>query len=151
MAICNTKEYLQEGFDRVLYLKLNACKVMQEIFEVNVQQRNLYSYRPLIQIREVNKFVVLFEVYKKCLEKAKKVFEKTVYQLEVDQKKFDCVVEKINETLRYRSAIESELIFVSMYVYAIYDQLNTNFIKFCGFFKRFMYVNCNESFQYSKF
>ncbi|XP_065367319.1 cilia- and flagella-associated protein 206 [Calliphora vicina] len=111
MAKCNTKESLEEGIERALFFKQRGTKVVQELIKINVQLKNISCLRPLTQVREVNKFVVLFEVYSKNLEKAKAAFEKTLYLIEMAEKKFDCVVEKINDILKYRSAIESELIF----------------------------------------
>ncbi|XP_037817785.1 cilia- and flagella-associated protein 206 [Lucilia sericata] len=111
MAQCNTKDSLAESMERALFFKQSGSNVMQELIAVNVHLKVIFCLRPLIQIREINKFVVLFEVYRKNLEKAKKSFEKTLYLIEVAEKKFNCVVEKINEILKFRSAIESELIF----------------------------------------
>ncbi|XP_046810445.1 cilia- and flagella-associated protein 206 [Lucilia cuprina] len=111
MAQCNTKDSLEESIERALFFKQSGSNVMQELIEINVHLKMIICLRPLVQIREINKFVILFEVYRKNLEKAKNTFEKTLYLIEVAEKKFNCVVEKINEILKFRSAIESELIF----------------------------------------
>lgn len=113
MAKSNTKEAFEEGIDRALYLKQIGSKALQDLFEINIELKSIFCLRSLHQLREINKFVIFFEIYRTNLEKALSVFEKTIYLIEVAQKKFDCVVEKINEILKFRSAIESELIFVS--------------------------------------
>lgn len=113
MARSNTKESLEEGIERSQLLKQSGIKALQELFEINIHLKSVFCLRSLHQLREINKFIIFFEIYRKYLEKTRSVFEKTVYLIDVAQKKFNCVIEKINEILKFRSAIESELIFVS--------------------------------------
>lgn len=113
MAQCNTKDSLEEGIKRALLVIEEGTQIIQQNIEINVPLRQVNCLRPLNKLHEINKFVILYEVYKRNLLQAKEVFEKTRYFIEVAQKKFNCVVDKINEILKFRSAIESEMIFVS--------------------------------------
>ncbi|KAM7341866.1 cilia- and flagella-associated protein 206 isoform 2-T2 [Cochliomyia hominivorax] len=125
MAISNTKESLEDGIDRAHFLKQKAMEVVQELFKIDVQQEIIYYLRPCHRLHEINQFVVFFEIYRMNLEKALDAFEKTQYLIDVGEKKFYCVIEKINETLKYRSAIESELIFPHfVYLSELWTSLN---------------------------
>lgn len=114
MAQSNTKDSLEEAINRTVYLTKLGFTATQKLLKINIKEKNVYCLQPFARVREINKFVVLFEGYRYNLLQLREVFEKTQYLIEVAQKKFSCVVEKLNEILKYRSAIESKLIFVSI-------------------------------------
>lgn len=114
MAQSNTKDSLEESINRTVFLTKLGFSALQKLIKINVKEKNVICLQPMARVREINKFVVLFEGYRYNLQQLREVFGKTQYLIEVAQKKFKCVVEKINEILKYRSAIESKLIFVSI-------------------------------------
>lgn len=125
MAQRNTRESLEQGLKRATSVIHKGTNCMQDFVIIRVKQQDANLMSPLSKLREINKFVILFHLYKRYLEQIKPVFEKVQHLIQVSQKKFNCVVDKIKETIKFRSAIESELIFVSnsnIFVLRLYNQ-----------------------------
>lgn len=113
MAQRNTKDSLDAGLKRSSVCIQKGTQAVSNAIVINVAEQNVQCISPLKKVHEINKFVVLFLVYERCLGHIKEIFEKTQHLIDANQKKFISVLDKINDILKYRSAIETELIFVS--------------------------------------
>lgn len=114
MATNNAKEAIEASIERAVKLIAKGNECFARLIVLDVQEQKVKSLWPIIKLRETNKFVMLFESYRRYLIDIQTIFKKTQYLIEVNEKKFDCVVNKINDILKFRSAVESELIFVRL-------------------------------------
>lgn len=113
MAQNNTKDALDEGLKRASMCIQKGTRIMQSLIRVDTVQQKVQYFYAAAKTREINKFVILFLVYRRHLERIKGEFEKTQSLIEVTQKKFKCVIDKISDIIKHRSAIETDVIFVS--------------------------------------
>ncbi|KAL9917744.1 cilia- and flagella-associated protein 206 isoform 1-T2 [Glossina fuscipes fuscipes] len=111
MAKKNAKEAIEASIDRAIKLIAKGNECFADLIVLDVHEEKVKSLWPIAKLRDTNKFVMLFESYRRYLIHLQTIFNKTQYLIEVNEKKFDCVVNKINEILKFRSAVESELIF----------------------------------------
>uniref|UniRef100_A0A1A9WWF8 Cilia- and flagella-associated protein 206 n=1 Tax=Glossina brevipalpis TaxID=37001 RepID=A0A1A9WWF8_9MUSC len=111
MATKNAKEAIEASVERAVKLIAKGNDCFAGCIGLYVHEQKIKSLWPIAKLRETNKFIILFESYRRYLIHIQTTFNKTQYLIEVNEKKFDCVVNKINEILKYRSAVESELIF----------------------------------------
>ncbi|XP_013115873.2 cilia- and flagella-associated protein 206 isoform X2 [Stomoxys calcitrans] len=111
MAQNNTKDALDEGLKRASMCIQKGTRIMQSLIRVDTVQQKVQYFYAAAKTREINKFVILFLVYRRHLERIKGEFEKTQSLIEVTQKKFKCVIDKISDIIKHRSAIETDVIF----------------------------------------
>ncbi|XP_067631110.1 cilia- and flagella-associated protein 206 [Eurosta solidaginis] len=111
MAKTNTRETLAAAQEDIAHYITTGMEAMTELYEINTKERKVHCKWPIEKVREINKYVVLFSSYENLLKEIVESFKNTEYLVSLDQKKMDCIIEKINDILKYRKAIESELIF----------------------------------------
>lgn len=113
MAKTNTREALEAALEDIDHYIATGIEAIGNLIQVDTKEKKVHCKWPIEKVREINKYVILFSSYDKLLKNIVEAFEKTEYLVNLDQKKMDCIIEKINEILKYRTAIESELVFVS--------------------------------------
>lgn len=113
MAQRNTKTALE-----AIYKKVNECgeygdSSIKNLIQLNVEEEKVYCYAAIEKTREINKFIILYVIYKRHLKHLIEIYEKTEYLISVGIGKLKCVMEKIHDVLKFRTAIQSEIVFVS--------------------------------------
>lgn len=121
MALLNTNESLGESLKMAAANIETAVHILEEAVLINIKEKTVTYGQPLKVLRQINKFVIVFSIYKRNLERINEMVHKIQYWIDVAKKKFHCVTEKINDILKFRSAIETEFIFVR---FLIIDNLN---------------------------
>ncbi|XP_017470557.1 PREDICTED: UPF0704 protein C6orf165 homolog [Rhagoletis zephyria] len=111
MAKTNTRESLEAALEDIAQYIETGMEAIGELIKVDTKAKKVHCKWPIEKVREINKYVALFSTYEKLLKKIVVSFDKTEFLVSLDQKKMDCIVEKINDVLKYRTAIESELVF----------------------------------------
>lgn len=106
------KETIKMSLNRAIKLIDKGIELIQNIITIDNKQQILQTLWPIIKVHEVNKYIILFVGYKQRLKNIANLFERAEYLIDVNKKRFQCVVSKINDILKYRSAIEAELIYV---------------------------------------
>ncbi|XP_011186321.2 uncharacterized protein LOC105214533 [Zeugodacus cucurbitae] len=111
MAKTNTREALETAIEDINHYIATGIEAIGKLIEVDTKHKKVHCKWPIEKVREINKYVILFSSYDRLLKNIVESFEKTEYLVSLDQKKMDCIIEKINEILKYRTAIESQLVF----------------------------------------
>uniref|UniRef100_A0A034VS97 Cilia- and flagella-associated protein 206 n=2 Tax=Bactrocera dorsalis TaxID=27457 RepID=A0A034VS97_BACDO len=111
MAKTNTREALEAALEDIEHYIATGIEAIGNLIQVDTKEKKVRCKWPIEKVREINKYVILFSSYEKLLKNIVEAFEKTEYLVSLDQKKMDCIIEKINEILKYRTAIESQLVF----------------------------------------
>ncbi|XP_054737563.1 cilia- and flagella-associated protein 206 [Anastrepha obliqua] len=111
MAKTNTRDSLEAALKDIAHYIETGIDVMAQLIEVDTKTKKVNCKWPIEKVREINKYIALFSSYEKLLKNIVQSFEKAEYLISLDRKKMDCVIEKINDVLKYRTAIESELVF----------------------------------------
>lgn len=115
MAKTNTRESLEAALEDISRYITTGIEAMGRLIRVDTKDKKVHCKWPIEKVREINKYVILFSSYDTLVKKIVESFEKTEYLVSLDQKKMDCIIEKINDILKYRTAIESQLVFVSIH------------------------------------
>ncbi|XP_004522626.1 uncharacterized protein LOC101463455 [Ceratitis capitata] len=111
MAKTNTRESLEAALEDISRYITTGIEAMGRLIRVDTKDKKVHCKWPIEKVREINKYVILFSSYDTLVKKIVESFEKTEYLVSLDQKKMDCIIEKINDILKYRTAIESQLVF----------------------------------------
>jgi len=90
---------------------------LEDLIQIDQKDETLTYRVPLEHLDRLNQFSLTYFMLHRCLTTLSKHYQSTVYLIEVEQKRYDCVVAKINDTLSMRTAIDSELVFVSRLIY----------------------------------
>lgn len=113
MAQSNTSAAFDAVLERLKDVSGKCQAAISEQLQFNCKETTLYYRVPLEQLQRINQFTVTFNSLMRCLLELQRSYEHTAYMISVETGRYDCVIAKINDTLYMRSAIDSELIFVS--------------------------------------
>ncbi|XP_017093867.2 cilia- and flagella-associated protein 206 [Drosophila bipectinata] len=104
----------------------NICQAALEELVTIDSKEEMISYKvPLEHMDRLNQFSLTYCMLHRCLTTLNSNYQTTAYLIEVELKRYNCVVAKINETLAMRTAIESELIFPHfVYIAQVWGNLN---------------------------
>lgn len=110
-AQIQTKQMLEKDINYAGNLLDSATALME--YSILVNKELILHKMTTEKLDEINGYISLIYQYRWCLQKLLVILHESQYFTKVEEKKFHCVMLKINDTLKYRAAIESEKIFVS--------------------------------------
>ncbi|XP_073844719.1 cilia- and flagella-associated protein 206 isoform X2 [Musca autumnalis] len=111
IAVRNTNDSLEQSLKITNEYIEQATHIIERAIYINIKEKTVTYRQPIGILRQVNKLVIFFSIHKRNLLRIKEMAQKNEYLIEVATKKFNCVMEKIHDILKFRSAIETELIF----------------------------------------
>lgn len=112
MAQKNTENAFAASMEKAIEVR-NMCQaVLEELVTIDSMQETISYKVPLEHMDRLNQFSLTYCMLHRCLTTLNSNYQTTAYLIEVELKRYNCVVAKINETLVMRTAIESELVFV---------------------------------------
>ncbi|XP_037947452.1 cilia- and flagella-associated protein 206-like isoform X1 [Teleopsis dalmanni] len=127
MAKNNTKKSLKEAEADVMKLSEMSVDGISKMIQLDSEKRTISCTWPMEKLRLLNKYTVLFEVYTKFLKQVIEKFEKCEVQIKFNIEKFTCVINRIIELLKFRTAINREVIFPHFnYLSKLWNNLNFN-------------------------
>ncbi|EDV36003.1 uncharacterized protein Dana_GF12186 [Drosophila ananassae] len=128
MAQKNTETAFAASMEKANGVR-NICQALLEELVTIDSMAETISYKvPLEHMDRLNQFSLTYCMLHRCLTTLNSNYQTTAYLIEVELKRYNCVVAKINETLSMRTAIESELIFPHfVYIAQVWGNLN-NFL-----------------------
>lgn len=113
MAQKNTDAAFKASMEKAVKMRSLCQAAVGELIHIDHMDETLTYRVPLGHLDRLNQFTLTYFMQHRCLTALKESYQSTVYLIEVEHKRYKCVVAKINDTLSMRTAIDSELIFVS--------------------------------------
>ncbi|XP_039479968.1 cilia- and flagella-associated protein 206 [Drosophila santomea] len=111
MAQKNTEAAFADSMGRAVKMQSTCQAALDELINIDHKDETLTYRVPLEHLDRLNQFSVTYFMLHRCLTTLNEHYQKTVYLIEVEQKRYQCVICKIDDTLSMRTAIDSELIF----------------------------------------
>ncbi|KAH8253019.1 hypothetical protein KR032_003202 [Drosophila birchii] len=125
MAKKNTDAAFTASMEQAVNMRSLCQAAIDELIYIDHKDETLTYQVPLNHLDRLNQFTLTFFMLHRCLTTLHDSFQSTEYLIEVEQKRYNCVVAKINEALSMRTAIESELIFPHfVYLSQVWGNLN---------------------------
>ncbi|XP_001360994.2 cilia- and flagella-associated protein 206 [Drosophila pseudoobscura] len=129
MAQKNTSSAFQLALDGAAKMQSLCQAAIDEMIYLDPKDTTMTYRVPLEHLQRLNQFTIIYTMQQRCLDALHRSYESTVYLIEVERKRYECVVAKINDTLAMRTAIDSELIFPHfVYISQVWSNLN-NFLN----------------------
>ncbi|XP_017051238.1 cilia- and flagella-associated protein 206 [Drosophila ficusphila] len=129
MAQKNTEAAFTASMDKAVKMRSICQAALDDLIEIDHKDETLTYHVPLEHLNRLNQFSLTYFMMHRCLTTLSESYQSTVYLIETEQKRYDCVVCKINDTLSMRTAIDSELIFPHfVYLSQVWGNLN-NFLN----------------------
>ncbi|XP_033247502.1 cilia- and flagella-associated protein 206 [Drosophila miranda] len=129
MAQKNTSSAFQLALDGAAKMQSLCQAAIDEMIYLDPKDTTMTYRVPLEHLQRLNQFTIIYAMQQRCLDALHRSYESTVYLIEVERKRYECVVAKINDTLAMRTAIDSELIFPHfVYISQVWSNLN-NFLN----------------------
>lgn len=113
MAQNNTNTAFEKALKRLRDLAAKCQKAISKQLEFNNKETLLFYHVPLEHLQRINQYTVTFIMLRRSLDALQRSYKETEYLISIEKGRYDCVVSKINDTLCMRTAIKSELVFVS--------------------------------------
>ncbi|SPP73829.1 cilia- and flagella-associated protein 206 [Drosophila guanche] len=129
MAQKNTSSAFQLSLDEAAKMQSLCQTAIGSLIRLDPKDTTMTYRVPLEHLQRLNQFTLTYAMLQRCLGALHRSYERTVYLIEVERNRYDCVVAKINDTLAMRTAIDSELIFPHfVYISQVWSNLN-NFLN----------------------
>ncbi|XP_068146827.1 cilia- and flagella-associated protein 206 [Drosophila tropicalis] len=129
MAQTNTEEAFNTALQQASKMRTFCQMAVNENIKIDANDMTLTHRVPLEGLQRLNQFSLIYAMFYRCLNTLHLSYENTKYLVNVEQKRYQCVIAKINDTLSMRTAIESELIFPHfVYLSQVWTNLN-NFLN----------------------
>lgn len=106
------KDILRENINRVNAMIEKAHDLYSSSFSVKSDMECIHYFIPMRKLLDVNAYICLFLCYKRCMNQLMELLMNTDGLSKALEKKFHCVMTKIDNILRYRMANKAEKIFV---------------------------------------
>ncbi|XP_016989490.1 cilia- and flagella-associated protein 206 [Drosophila rhopaloa] len=129
MAQKNTEAAFSASMEKAVKMRSICQAALDDLIEIDHKDETLTYRVPLEHLERLNQFSLTYFMQHRCLTTLNESYLSTVYLIEVEQKRYDCVIAKINDALSMRTAIDSELVFPHfVYISQVWGNLN-NFLN----------------------
>ncbi|XP_052840376.1 LOW QUALITY PROTEIN: cilia- and flagella-associated protein 206 [Drosophila gunungcola] len=129
MAQKNTEAAFSASMERAVKMRSICQAALDDLVKIDHKDETLTYRVPLEHLDRLNQLSLTYFMQHRCLTTLSEHYHSTVYLIEVEQKRYNCVVAKINDTLSMRTAIDSELVFPHfVYISQVWGNLN-NFLN----------------------
>ncbi|XP_017025257.1 cilia- and flagella-associated protein 206 [Drosophila kikkawai] len=125
MAQKNTNAAFRASMEQAVKMRSLCQAAVDDLIHIDHKEETLTYGVPLGHMDRLNQYTLTYCMMHRCLTTLNESYESTQYLVEVEQKRYTCVVAKINDALSMRTAIDSELIFPHfVYLSQVWGNLN---------------------------